>query len=85
MMSLRKIVYSAKKIYIEDNIPGISNLATNACLNTEINDIKDEIPHITVLAAITALVAVENKIPIFSNLVKKETKRKLTITQKLKR
>ena len=71
---LKKDVYNAKIIYIEDNILGISNLATNTSLNTEINDVKGEIPYITILAAISALIAVENKIPSFSNLVKKETK-----------
>ena len=56
---------------IEDKIPDITNLATNASLNAKINEIKEEIPNINNLATTTALTAVENKIPNVSNLVKK--------------
>ena len=43
------------------------------------NEVKGKIPNITNLSTTGSLTAVENKIPIFSDLVKK----KLTITQKL--
>ena len=75
MMSFKKDVHND----IEDKIPDITNLATNASRNTKINKIKAVIPNIANLATTTALTAVENKITIVSNLVKKK---KLTITQK---
>ena len=56
---------------IEDRIPGITNLATNASLNAKINEVKRVILNIITLASITALTAVENKIPNDSNLVKR--------------
>ena len=74
MMSFKKDVHND----IEDKIPDITNLATNASRNTKINKIKAAIPNIANLATTTALTAVENKITIVSNLVKK----RLTITQK---
>ena len=43
------------------------------------NEVKGKIPNITNLSTTGSLTAVENKIPIVSDLVKK----KLTITQKL--
>ena len=46
-------------------------VATNAPLYAEINEVEDEIPNLTNLAASTALTAVENKIPNICNLVKK--------------
>ena len=54
---------------IEDKIPSITNWDTNAALNVKINEVKGEI---TTMANIgtTALIAVENEIPIVSNLVK---------------
>ena len=67
----KKDVYNAKTKNIEDKIPGITNLATNASLNAKINEVRDKIPSITNLATTTALTAVENKIPNVSNLVKK--------------
>ena len=76
-------MYNAKIKNIEDKIPDITNLATNASLNAKINEVKGEIPNVTNLASTTAVTAVENKIPNVSNFVKK-----LTITQrfmKLKR
>ena len=72
-------MYIAKIKTIEDKIPDITNLATNASLNAKINEVKGEIPSITKLATTTALNAVENKIPSVTNLVKKKS----TITQKL--
>ena len=41
MMLLKKIKN------IEDKIPDITNLATNASLNAKINEVKGEIPSIT--------------------------------------
>ena len=69
MMSFKKDVHND----IEDKIPDITNLATNASRNTKINKIKAVIPNIANLATTTALTAVENKITIVSNLVKKKT------------
>ena len=60
-----------KTEYIEDKISDITNLATKAILNTKINEVKAQIPSITILAINTALTAVENKISDVSNLVKK--------------
>ena len=70
----KKDVYNAKIKNIEDKIPDITNLATNASLNAkinEINEVKGEILSITNLTTTTALTAVENKTPNVSNLVKK--------------
>ena len=50
-------------------MPGIINLATKTTLNAKINAVKVEIPSITNLATITALSAVEDKMPNVSNLV----------------
>ena len=62
LMSRLKILKIKYQIYIY-------NLATNACLNAKINEVKGEIPNITNLA--TTLTAVENNIANVSNLVKK--------------
>ena len=64
-----------KKIYakiknIEDKIPDITNLATNASLNAKTNKVKGETPSITNLATTTALTAAENKISNVSCLIK---------------
>ena len=37
MMSLKKVVYNAKIISIEDKIPDITNLATKTTPNAKIN------------------------------------------------
>ena len=71
---VKKDVYNAKIKNIEDKIPDITNLATNASLNAKINEVKGEIPRISYLAATSALTAIENKIPSVG---------KLTTTQKL--
>ena len=79
-----KDVYNAKIKNIEDEIPDITNLIS---LSAKINEVKCEVPSITNLATTAALTTVENKIPNFSNLVKKvittqkvmELKRKLLI------
>ena len=57
---------------VDDKILSITNLATNAAPNANINGIKDEIPSISDLATTTALTAFENKIPDVSDLVKKQ-------------
>ena len=64
-----------KKIYakiknIEDKIPGVTNLVTNASLNAKTNKVEGETPSITNLATTTALTAAENKIPNVSCLIK---------------
>ena len=72
---------------VKDEIPNITNLTTNASLNTKADQVKGEIPNITNLATTTtALIVVENKIPNVSKLVKKtnyntkisETENKIT-------
>ena len=75
---VKKEVYNAKIRNIEDEIPDITNLATNTTLNAKINEVKNKIPSIANLATTTVLTAVENKIPNVSTLVKK-----VAITQKL--
>ena len=66
-MSFKKDVHND----IEDKIPDITNLATNASRNPKINEVEDAIPRNNKLATTTALAAVENKVPNVSNLVKK--------------
>ena len=44
---VKKDVYNTKIKNIEDKIPDITNLATNASLNAKINEVKGEIPSIT--------------------------------------
>ena len=41
--------------YTEDEIPGITNLATNTTLNAKVDEVKGEIPSITNLVTTTAL------------------------------
>ena len=62
-------VYNAKTKNIEDKIPDITNLATNASVNAKINEVNGEIPSITNLAIIAALTPVENKIPTVVKLL----------------
>ena len=68
---VRKTEYNAKIKNIEDKLPDNTNLATKTILNTNINEVKTEIPSISGLATAFALAAVENEIPNVSNLVKK--------------
>ena len=68
-MMLLKNVYNAKIKNIEDKIPDITTLATNASLYAEINEVKGEIPNTANLATTAALTASENKIANVSNLV----------------
>ena len=56
---------------VKNEVPSITNLATNASLNVKTNEVKGEIPGITNLATTAAFITVENKIPSFSDLVKK--------------
>ena len=70
---VKKDVYNTKIKDIEDKIPDITNLATNASLNVKIHVVKGEIPSITNLATTAAFTPVENKIPNVSNSVKKLT------------
>ena len=51
----KKDVYNAMIKNIEDEIPDITNLATNTTLNAKIIDVKSKTPNITNLATITAL------------------------------
>ena len=57
MMSLKKIyIYIIlRSKNIEEKIPDITNLATNASLNAKINEVKGEIPNITNLATNASL------------------------------
>ena len=54
---------------IEDKIPFITGLATNASQNAEINEVKTEIHSITNLTTTAALTTVENKIPNVSEQI----------------
>ena len=63
-----KDLYNAKITNIEDKIPDMTNVATNAFLNAKINEVKGEIPHITNLATTAALTAVGNKTPSATNI-----------------
>ena len=69
---VQKDVYNVKITNIEDKLPDITNLATNASVNANTNEVKSEIPSIANLATTRALTAVENEIPSVSNLVKKK-------------
>ena len=68
---VEKDVYNAMIKNIEDKIPDITNLNTDAALNAKINEIKNKITSITNLATTAALTTVENKIPNVSDIVKK--------------
>ena len=56
---VRKDAYNAKIKNIEDEIPDITNLATNVSLNTNINEVKGEIRSIKNLVTTIALRTVE--------------------------
>ena len=68
---VKKTDCNAKIKNIEDKIPDTTNVATKTILNTNINEVKVEIPSISGLETTSALTDVENKIPNVSNLVKK--------------
>ena len=57
----KKTWYNIKIKYIEDKIPDITNLATNAALNAKINEVKGTIPSITNLTSNTVLNAKINE------------------------
>ena len=69
---VKKDAYNAKIKNIEDKIPDITNLATNAPLNAKTNEVKGEIPSITNLATNASLNAkineVKGEIPNITNL-----------------
>ena len=69
MILLKKMYLMSRWKILKLKYQIIYNLATNACLNAKINEVKGEIPNITNLA--TTLTAVENNIANVSNLVKK--------------
>ena len=52
---VKKDVYNAKMKNIEDKIPDITNVATNAALDAKINEVKDEMPSISNLASTAVL------------------------------
>ena len=81
---VKKDLYNAKIKNIEDQIPDITNLDTNASLNAKITEVKDEIASITNLATTTALTALENKILNVSNLIKKKKKSDYNTRNKIK-
>ena len=68
---VKREVYNSKIKTIEEKVPDVTNLATNASLNAKIKEVKGEISNIINLATTTALTAVEKKNPSVSNLVKK--------------
>ena len=59
-------------------MPSITNLTTTACLNANINEIKNKIPDITNLATSTALTGVKTKIPYQSKNITTPEFNKLT-------
>ena len=69
---VKKDVYNAKIKDIEDKIPDITNLATNASLNGKTTEVKGEVPNIINLATDTSLNAkineVTDEIPNITNL-----------------
>ena len=52
---VKKDVYNAKIKNIEDKLPDIPNLATNASLNAKIYEVKGEIPNTTNFATNASL------------------------------
>ena len=70
---LLKRMYRILRGNISRKIPGITNLGTTAALNPKTNEIKGETPNITNIATTSPLIAVDNKMPNFRNLVKQLT------------
>ena len=60
--AVKKDVHNARIKNIEDNIPYITNLDTNASLNAKIDEVKSKIPNIINLVTSAAHTAFENKI-----------------------
>ena len=52
---VKKDVYNAKIKNIEDKLPDITNLATNASLNAKVYEVKGEIPSTTNFATNASL------------------------------
>ena len=70
---VKKDVHYAKIKNIEDNLPDITNLATNTTLKAKLNEVKNEIHRITNSATTTTALngsigKVKNKIPNIDNL-----------------
>ena len=59
---VKKDVYNDQNKNIEDKIPDITNLATNASLNVKINEVKGEMPNITSLATNASFNATINEV-----------------------
>ena len=57
---IRKDVYNAKIINIENEITDITNLASNTTVNVKINEVKGETPSITNAVTIAAFNAIIN-------------------------
>ena len=55
---VKKGVYNSIIKDMEDKIPDVTNLATNATLNAKINEVINKIPNISNLATTTALIVV---------------------------
>ena len=70
---VKKTDYNTKISEIEDKIPDSSSFVKKTDYNTKITEIEGTIPDISGLAIKTALTIAENKIPIISGLVKKQT------------
>ena len=81
---VKKDAYNANINNIEDKMPDITNLATNATPNAKINEVKNKILNITNFATTTALNAklneVKNKIPNVTNLATTTTTTTTTTT-----
>ena len=75
---VKKDVYNAKIINIENEIPDITNLAKNATVNAKINEVKNEIPSVTNLATTIDLTPAEDKIPDHSKCITTPEFNKLT-------
>ena len=64
---------------IEDKIPSITNLATNAALNAKTSEVKGKILNITNLVTTADLTTVEKKIPDHSKYITNQEFSKLTV------
>ena len=63
---------------LPDKISDITNLAVNASLNAKTNEVKDEIPSITVLATTAVLTTFENGIDDLNKYITTPEFNKLT-------
>ena len=69
---LLKTKYNVDKLELEKKIPDVSNLVKESDCNAKVSKIEGKIPSISALATTSALIAVENKISIVSNIVRKK-------------